>query len=538
MRNRLDYLVQVEALRVSPDLRARINALAGTIRPRRRFRPWMGLCACLAVVLLGVGTFTGVLPLLPVGGSAGGAGHDGASTFMSYAGPVFPLTLREENDSITAQRDITLDFAPWERVWVESESLEEGGYWRSSDDILVTDSYTLTNSAREDQEVTVLYPFVAGLYEMENLQPVLTLDGQELQTQLHIGTYSGSFEGAWNGTIGGDSDGSVNLNYPESWTDYKALLSDGSYLQNALGEGPDVGGIPVVVYRFTDPYGPAADEQAGIPNPSIRVSFDLDYDATTVLGWGFHMGAFGREDGTMVQGFSIPQPGERDYGEDVHYLLVLGEDVRNMTTGGYVTGGTDPDTPALEGCGVTVERYESDLDAALREILTPEWEDLRRRTYEQDGMELDLDFETWYRAVLEYLFSYGILSDSGAERYSAGWLEDIVSDVNVIDRVCWLEARVTIPAGGSVELTASMTKEASFDYYCAHTENRGVKGYDLVTELGSNLACTAQTATLADRGFIEIVRQNFGFDLENGVNTVTLDQAQEHFYLEVRRAAE
>lgn len=538
MRNRLDYLVQVEALRVSPDLRARINALAGTVRPRRRFRPWMGLCACLAVVLLGVGTFTGVLPLLPVGGSAGGAGHDGASTFMSYAGPVFPLTLREENDSITAQRDITLDFAPWERVWVESESLEEGGYWRSSDDILVTDSYTLTNSAREDQEVTVLYPFVAGLYEMENLQPVLTLDGQELQTQLHIGTYSGSFEGAWNGTIGGDSDGSVNLDYAESWEDYAAALSDGAYLANALGEGPDVGGIPVVVYRFTDPYGPAADEQAGIPNPSIRVSFDLDYDATTVLGWGFHMGAFGREDGTMVQGFSIPQPGERDYGEDVHYLLVLGEDVQDMTTGGYVTGGTDPDTPALEGCGVTVERYESDLDAALREILTPEWEDLRRRTYEQDGMELDLDFETWYRAVLEYLFSYGILSDSGAERYSAGWLEDIVSDVNVIDRVCWLEARVTIPAGGSVELIASMTKQASYDFACAHTENRGVKGYDLVTELGSNLACTAQTATLADRGFIEIVRQNFGFDLENGVNTVTLDQAQEHFYLEVRRAAE
>ena len=83
-----------------------------------------------------------------------------------------------------------------------------------------------------------------------------------------------------------------------------------------------------------------------------------------------------------------------------------------------------------------------------------------------------------------------------------------------------------------------MTKEASIDFACANTEHRGICGYDLVTELGSNLACTAQTATLADRGFIEIVRQNFGFDLENGVNTVTLDQAQEHYYLEVRRAAE
>lgn len=44
-----------------------------------------------------------------------------------------------------------------------------------------------------------------------------------------------------------------------------------------------------------------------------------------------------------------------------------------------------------------------------------------------------------------------------------------------------------------------MTKwRPGFDYYCAHTENRGISGYDLVTTLGSNLACTAQTAVLED----------------------------------------
>ena len=53
MRNRLDYLVQAEALRASPDLRARIAALAGEAkRPRRRFRPWMGVCAALAVLFV------------------------------------------------------------------------------------------------------------------------------------------------------------------------------------------------------------------------------------------------------------------------------------------------------------------------------------------------------------------------------------------------------------------------------------------------------------------------------------------------------
>ena len=531
--NRADYLSQVEALHASPELRARIAGLAGTARPRRRFRPWMGLCACLAVVALGGAV---VLPQLRFGGSAGGGGHDEASTFMFYAGPVFPLTLGEETDSVTAARDITLDFSPWGRVWVESEYRKEGGYWRSSDHILVTDSYTLTNASDTDQTVTVLYPFVSPLYELGEHLPALTLDGAELEASLRIGAYSGGFEGGWDGTIGGDPAGSVNLDHAESWEDYRDLLADGTYLSNALGEGPSVSSLPVTVYKFTDPYGPEADDEAGAPNPTLRAAFDLDYGETIVLSWGFHGGRYDRENGEMVQSFSIPQPGERGYGEDVYYLLVVGEDIENLTTGGYVTGGADPDTPALEGCGVTVERYESSLDAMLREILEPYWAE--RQWEDAYGVPLwKVDFETWYRAFLEYLLSHGLLSPHTAERYGSGWLEDIAGDVNVVDRVCWLEAQVTIPAGGSVELTAAMTKEASYDFACAHTENRGVKGYDLVTELGSNLTCTAQTATLADRGQIEIVRQNFGFDLENGVNTVPLDLGTEHYYLEVRRAS-
>ena len=70
-----DYLAQVEALRASPELRARVAGLAGTPARRRRLRPWMGVCACLAVLLLG-GTL--LLPRLG-GSSAGGGGHAGGS---------------------------------------------------------------------------------------------------------------------------------------------------------------------------------------------------------------------------------------------------------------------------------------------------------------------------------------------------------------------------------------------------------------------------------------------------------------------------
>lgn len=45
----------------------------------------------------------------------------------------------------------------------------------------------------------------------------------------------------------------------------------------------------------------------------------------------------------------------------------------------------------------------------------------------------------------------------------------------------------------------------------------------------------AEGIPLKDRGQIEIVRQNFGFDLEQGVNTVELDADTEPYYPEVKR---
>ncbi len=525
---------------------------------RRHWRRWTALAACLVVVVLGVGAFTGLIPLLRIGANAGGSGTDGSSVFMSYAGPVFPLTLQEANNSIVAQRDITLDFSPWmprwqsneevaaQRTWLtgveRQEVLEqynewypEGGRYRYDSHILVTDEYALTNTAKEDQTLTLLYPFASSLNALGWSRPTLRVGGRELETGLYVGAYSGSFEGTWDGTLfEGEEGGSVNLDYAESWEDYKTLLSDGSYLANALASTPSVSDVKVTVYEFTDPYGPEADEEAGVPNPSIRVGFDLDYGKTTVLSYGFHAGRYDRENGTMIRGFSIPEEGDSRYGQTC-YLLVVGEDVENMTVGGYVTGGTDPDTRELEGCGVSVERYESDLDTMLRQILEPAWEERSQESYQQDGRELNVDFEVWYRAFLEHLLSYGVVSYGAAERYSAGMLEELENDVSSVDRVCWVEAEVTIPAGGSVTVSAQMNKEESYDFYCTNSENQGVSGYDLVTALGSNLRCTEQTATLEDRGQVEIIRQNFGFDLENGEKTVMLDPGIEHYYLEVKR---
>ena len=202
-------------------------------KPRRRWVKWMGIAAALFLV-----TGAGLLFLLPWGGGgSGGEGSNGSSTFMSYAGPVMPLTLGKENPAITAERDITLDFSPWVPVWISNEEeaagregltdeqrqsvlddyndwYPEGGRYQYSTDILVTDAYTLTNTSGEDQTLTVYYPFASKLYSIARDLPALTLDGRMLEATLYAGNYTGGYTGAWGRN--GPGEGTVNLDHPDN----------------------------------------------------------------------------------------------------------------------------------------------------------------------------------------------------------------------------------------------------------------------------------------------------------------------------------
>lgn len=535
---------------------------AGAYVPKKNnvihWKRWTALAACLAVVLgaggvMKLGLFGGM------GGSSGSAGSsgsnayaydgtdDGSTEFMSYAGPVFPLTTLEDAAGLTAQRELTLDFAPWEKVWYSNEAhaadtltdsardyqeildqynewYPKGGYYRTSTDILVTDAYTLTNTTDGDMTLTALYPFTSSLIDLSNTIPTLTADGEAQEAELICGPYSGGFRGA------GGAEVDLNLEELTSWTDYQALLSDGSYLEKTLADPVDLSGISAVVYEFTNAEGPARTDD--IPNPSVQVWFDMNYDKTTVLSYGFHSGSYDPDAGKMGLGFSIRESDFRGYGQP-YYLIVLGDDVENMEIEGYVTGGWDT-KKKLDEFNVDVRRFETDLNTILRECVgyiydNNEW---------QYGGSLGVDLETYYALFCDHLMAYGLLAeDGGVARYDRGWLSEL-SEVGAVDRVCYLKTEITVPASTSVTLAAQLRKPASFDYHCAHTENQGVYGYDAVTRLGSTLTFAQQSAQLEDHGIIEIVRQNFGFDLDGGITRVTLDPDTEHYYLEVRRAAE
>lgn len=484
------------------------------------------IAAALALVVgLGAGVLSGKIPWLRIGGNDAGSGHkDDSSIFMSYAGPVFPLTTVEGGGDLTAQREITYDFQDW----------MAGNNERRYYGLPVTDSYTLTNPTEEDNEVTLLYPFVTSLYGLRRYSPTLTLNGAKLDAELLTGLYS---------NIGsGHSGGLYSMSSPGSWEGYRDILSDGRYQAGALGDWPDLSGIPVTVYEITDPW--VVEDVKG-SNPTIHIGFSLDYSKTTHLSYGFNGGSYDREGGTMRQSFSVPTPPANDSSEnqafyeiersEVRYLIVVGEPVGDLQLFGTYDGNPES-TDYMEWgteIGADLQQYDTDLESALRTAADQmlrgvHWANASGRTDDENRP----DFELYFGLMKDCLLDTGVLSGNSEDSYDLHWLEDMTFG----SRVYYLTAQITIPAGGSVTVEASFLKEDSFDFACTSTQDTGVYGYDLVTRLGTNLNFTAQSAKVINTENVEIVRQNFGFDLANGVNTVTLDPAEERYYLEVRRS--
>ena len=95
-------------------------------------------------------------------------GSDSVS-YLSYAGPVLPLTVLEQDTSVTAAREVT---------WDVSSDAGQARY---------EDAYTLTNPTAQAITVTALYPFAGNFRNLSNQQPTLTVDGETVTVQLHPG---------------------------------------------------------------------------------------------------------------------------------------------------------------------------------------------------------------------------------------------------------------------------------------------------------------------------------------------------------------
>ena len=271
-------------------------------------------------------------------GLAGTSGSDAvkpadATDFMSYAGPIFPLTLAQAAPALSADREILLDCEPY---------AEYGAA------VTVTDRYTIQNSSGEACTATVLYPFVSSLSNLEALRPQLSVDGAGTETAIYPGAFPG-----WFGPASPEPEQAEqrwNLRHTESWTKYQTLLS-GSYQSDALAP-KSLPGQTVYVYSFT------ASGNTTASAATLAITVDADPEQTTILTYGIN--GYGLDDATGQPQYSYFT---NEHGQSLHLLAVLGQDLSGYAMQGYTDGSCEQgkELDALEGTAAHTEMTLADF---------------------------------------------------------------------------------------------------------------------------------------------------------------------------------
>lgn len=499
--------------------------------PRKKKLGWIAAVASICLVF-------GTAAVLLLGGKAGGGGADAIGTsYMSYAGPVFPLTSTSDTAGIEIIRHTNWDFSPYESEYVTEqmhpdipENTETFTYDRYKTESIVTDRYILTNTTNNDISLSLFYPFAGTFSDPIRMLPQITIDGTAAPLGYFAGKYSGSYGPAWGDD---SSDEKLNLDNIGNWQGYKALLSDGTYLTDAMSDFPSLD-IPIIVYEYSNLTYTGNQEAS---NPTFAIKFKHDSTKTTITGWGWNAGGW-EGDGSGYYACSrvyVPSESEFDKGAAA-YFIVIGEDIETPTVEGYINAGCD-DGNEVKGVTADFQKYETTLERFLVDICLAEYaadaEFMTGFDYSDDAyIQSLLTQEMILGYIAQLMYDDGILSGDSIERYDVGWLENYVFDFSNMQRVMYVTFDVTIPAGSSIEINAAMTKDASIDYT---GKNRNRNGYDMVTALASPFTFTKQTASISSYDSIEILDQNFGFDIGAGVTEVELDLGEEHYWMDIKK---
>lgn len=456
------------------------------------------LVVCLGTYLLqDVGLYGG-----SVGGGSSTSGAGGEyHSFMSYEGPVFPLSTLEETH-LTANRELTWDFATFlgfgeERV-------------RS---VNVLDSYVLTNPKDIEETVTLSYPVLANLSNLIEFLPEFKINGEISDSALYFSSLP---------TMSRESNAPENLHYPENWEDYKALMEEEVYKKSAFST-PIPLDMPVIVYRLEDFQVGSGRGMA----PTIAINFGVDTTKTEVHTYGFNGGSEWNDRAYI----SLSVPEER---RDIYYkrklFVVFGDDIENITVEGYQNGEIIQGNER-EGTSVSLVREEMTLEEIFSELVGYEMEFMMSQLYFSEEytqiFEL-LSVEEIVAVIGKSLFEDGNFLEEMNPRYEFAFLETSIAEAFYYDRIIYSTVEVTIPPHSSIEVDIATMKLSSYDSpygYCY--------GFDMVTTIGSHITFTEQYAIMETNDTVVIKGQNFGFDVENEVTRVMLDLDEELYYFYV-----
>ncbi len=418
-------------------------------------------------------------------------------------GPLMPMTFTEANGNVTADRDITYDFTDSPANGITT----------------IVDQYVLTNTSTEAQTLTYLYPYTGYRYEILENKPVVTVDGKDTMPAIENGIYK-------DYTAYGEISSYLQLS---STDDYHTMLKE-----DVAGTVPKIDesimSEKVTVYEFGYPF----EEEAVYPtkmctlvrvakenmNSVYCVNMSLLYEDEMYVYYGY---LYDEEEDFKVTCMLYHKP----------MLIFVGNAPDNIIAySGYLDEETWDYVPGEE-ISVDANVYECSFKELATELADAKLE----------GTEY-AENEEYKELFLDKLMI--MISDSVAYRRSGAQMDTVYYMTGPNCDLAWfvddawrpygfylLKNTITVEAGESITIRFEYDRIGKY-WEEPEDKYKGIFGYDNTPNLGTNITFTGQSATIADNGDIEIVEQNYGFDLKNNIREVELEMDVERYYMYVR----
>lgn len=441
---------------------------------------------------VGVAFIVGIVLLLLIGNAVlsqwspfrgNGGGYD------SYRGPVLPMTALSGGESVEVERHVDFDFAPYETADPKSVDPSE---------VILTDTYRLTNTTNETVTVDLAYPFQGSLIDEARFFPAITANGAAVDAALYPSV-----------------DAKSLLSQAEDWEDYKAALTENDYFAEATSEVTSLD-TPVIVYQISDAHYDGAEE---VTNKYLALSYAVNPEKTTI--WTYGTADNESDDGRHYVTLNV-QENAWDWGHC--YLLILGEDIFGLSQQGHHTTFPPKESNKLAGVSATVERFESTFGEMVYTLA---------QLYGSEP-QYDERFENNPYATPEALYNGAMRRIGNKDYHTSATVYQSISEafyaVLSEEVLMYYVFELELAPGETITVEAKYHQQASDDL---SGTKAATDGYDMATRLGSSLNLDVQSASVSNSNLIEITEQNFGFDLPGGITEVSLDPETERYYMKV-----
>lgn len=413
-------------------------------------------------------------------------------------GPIMPLTLADAKEGITAERELTYDFS--------TVSKEDKGY------VPIKDNYVLINTTNKDETVTLYYPYVSDIRELNSHMPQIAVgDGAEDAQILNSAYY------------GEDSNSTLRLFEPGVSTDeYSSMLKEMKPLEDIIDE--EFLQQNVVVYEVEE--WNTENVPQNIATYTVRFKVDDPNKVFTAHSYTTEY------DGEYLQVSFNRSALLAEQAKGAVYFL--GGAPKECLEQGYLYVDTTEEY-RTDKVTAKLKTYESTVEEVLRAQM-----DVQLKKLDKGANKLSKELEDLYFERMAYMFRdmYTWANDGKDTPEDEVFYEKSISDIAYTAWDCesmyLLSKTITIPAGSSINVDFDYEKSGACNTYEPQEEFRDNYCYDNMPNLLTNLKFTEQSAVIEESGNILIEDQNYGFDLDAGIKEVQLELDAERYYMIVK----